>query len=116
MSRQCRAGLLLAPGSCWVVGLALPTPPTRVHARTSPPRRASPHATLPRRPPTPAPQVQVCHTRKFGVSASRNVFQRAAAAAQPTELATPVMLPIPDLHGYSSRRWGLGERRGTPRV
>ncbi|KAG2434923.1 hypothetical protein HYH02_012121 [Chlamydomonas schloesseri] len=48
--------------------------------------------------------VQVCHTRKFGVSTSRNVFQRAAAAAQPTELATPVMLPIPDLRGYSSRR------------
>ncbi len=46
----------------------------------------------------------MCHTRKFGVSTSRNVFQRAAAAAQPTELATPVMLPIPDLRGYSSRR------------
>ncbi|KAG2490863.1 hypothetical protein HYH03_010781 [Edaphochlamys debaryana] len=49
-------------------------------------------------------KVQVCHTRKFGVSASRNVFQRAAAAAQPTELATPIMLPIPDLSGYAHRR------------
>jgi hypothetical protein len=46
----------------------------------------------------------VCHTRKFGVSASRNVFARAAAAEQPGELATPVMLPIPDLSGYGSRR------------
>ncbi|EFJ41247.1 hypothetical protein VOLCADRAFT_98769 [Volvox carteri f. nagariensis] len=49
-------------------------------------------------------KVQVCHTNKFGVSASRNVFQRAAAVAQPTELATPIMLPIPDLKGFSSKR------------
>ncbi|GLI67342.1 hypothetical protein VaNZ11_011416 [Volvox africanus] len=50
-------------------------------------------------------KVQVCHIRKFGVSASRNVFQRAAGtASHPTELATPVMLPIPDLQGYSSKR------------
>ncbi|KXZ54830.1 hypothetical protein GPECTOR_4g901 [Gonium pectorale] len=48
--------------------------------------------------------VQVCHTRKFGLSASRNVFARAAASSLPTELATPVMLPIPDLSGFGGRR------------